>query len=954
MKRFFFMFFCVVLVSCSTAQHGTVAPPVADVAPAPDTLVLPIDDDVLKGQLDNGLTYIIRENGRPENRAELRLVVNAGSILEDEDQQGLAHFVEHMAFNGTEHFPKQDIVNFLEGIGMRFGADLNAYTSFDETVYMLQVPTDSVAVMQKAFQILGDWAHRVSFDAEEIEKERGVVIDEWRTGRGAGARMRDLQLPVLLKDSRYAQRLPIGQKALLDTFGHESLKRYYQEWYRPDLMSVIAVGDFDRDSIEALIQKTFGDLPKAENGRERISYTIPDHEETLFAIATDPEATGSSVSIYFMQDVAPQGTKDDYRQMLIRSMFNNMLNQRLRELTKKPDPPFLGAGSSRGNLVRTKAAYILGAGVQEGGIERGLGAVLTEALRVQRHGFTAPELERLKINMLRGIEQAYRERDKSRSGGFASEYVRHFLTGEVIPGIAYEYELYQELVPQIRVEEINALVDEWITNTNRVVLVNAPEKEGVAVPSEADLLTVIEQVQQKEIAPYEENVSDEPLIANIPEPGTVLAESRIEALNVTEWVLSNGVRVVMKPTDFKNDEVLFTAFSPGGHSLVEDVDYIAATTATAVLSESGLGQFDQIELGKKLAGKVARVSTGIGSRTESVSGSASPQDLETMFQLIYLKFMAPRADSSAFVAFQDRIRGMLQNRDLSPQAAFNDTVQVTMSQNHFRSRPISMDMLDEMDLQRSLEIYKDRFADASDFTFVFVGNFEPENLRPLVETYLGSLPGLIRNETPRDVAPKPPVGVVEKIVKRGKEPKSQTYIQFTGQFDWQDRLHRYRFDAMVDVLQIKLRETLREDEGGTYSVRVQGPRWQHPEPRYSISVSFGCDPERLEELTQVVFAQIDSLKQSPVEASYLHKVTEMDLRRRESNYKENSFWRGALRSAYDNNSDPLDILTYDDEVIRKVTVEDVHVAAQHYLNMKNYARFVLLPEDAAVTTPEKP
>ncbi len=954
MRRCLIVFLCVIFARCSATQQGVQTPPVADVFPVSETVVLPIDDAVRKGQLDNGLTYIIRENKRPENRAELRLVVNAGSILEDEDQQGLAHFAEHMAFNGTEHFPKQDIVNFLEGIGMRFGADLNAYTSFDETVYMLQVPTDSALVMYKAFQILGDWAYRVGFDGEEIEKERGVVIDEWRTGRGAGARMRDLQLPILLKGSRYAERLPIGQKALLDTFAHESLKRYYQDWYRPDLMSVIAVGDFDRDSVEALIQKTFGELPVVENARERTSYTIPDHEETLFAIATDPEATSTSVSIYFMQDVAPQGTKEDYRQMLIRSMFNNMLNQRLRELTKKPDPPFLGAGSSRGNLVRTKAAYILGAGVKEGGIERGLDAVLTEALRVQRHGFTVAELERLKINMLRGIEQAYRERDKSRSSGFASEYVRHFLTGEVIPGIAYEYELYQELVPQIQVEEINALVDEWITNTNRVILVNAPEKENVPVPSEADLLAVIEAVQQKEIAPYAENVSDEPLVTDIPTPGSVLAESRIEALNVTEWVLSNGVRVVMKPTDFKNDEVLFTAFSPGGHSLVDDKDYIAATTATTVLSESGLGKFDQIELGKKLAGKVARVSTGIGSRTESLSGSASPQDLETMFQLIYLEFMAPRADSSAFVAFQDRIRGMLQNRNLSPQAAFNDTVQVTMSQNHFRSRPISMDMLNEMNLQRSLEIYKDRFADASDFTFVFVGNFEPEKMRPLIETYLGSLPGLIRNETPRDVAPKPPVGVVEKTVKRGKEPKSQTLIQFTGMFDWQDRLHRYRFDAMVDVLQIKLRETLREDESGTYSVSVRGSRWQHPEPRYSISVNFGCDPERLEELTHLVFVQMDSLKQSPVEASYLHKVTEMDLRRRETNYKENSFWRGALRSAYENNSDPLDILTYDDEVIRKVTVEDIQRAAQQYFNMENYARFVLLPEVDEMATPEKP
>ncbi|MBT3606360.1 MAG: insulinase family protein, partial [Candidatus Latescibacteria bacterium] len=594
MNRYLFVLFCVVLSSCTTTQQGTPAPEPQAVAP-PASPKLPIDSAVRKGTLDNGLTYLIRENGRPENRAELRLVINAGSILEDEDQQGLAHFAEHMAFNGTEHFPKQELVDFLEGIGMRFGADLNAYTSFDETVYKLQVPTDSSEVMHKAFQILGDWAQRVSFDGEEIDKERGVVIDEWRTGRGARARMRDKQLPVLLKDSQYADRLPIGKKALLDTFQHASLKRFYKDWYRPDLMSVIAVGDFDTDSIEVLIKETFGALAQVENARERESYTIPDHEETLFAIATDPEATSSSVSIYFMQDISPQGTQEDYRGTLIRSMFNRMLNQRLRELTKKPNPPFLGAGSSFGSMVRTKAAYTLGAGVKEGGIERGLDAVLTEALRVQRHGFTAPELERLKINMLRGIEQAYRERDKSRSGRFASEYIRHVLTGEVIPGIEYEHKLYNELVPSIQVDEINALVNKWITNTNRVIMVNAPEKEGVAVPNEADLLSVIEQVQQKEISPYEENVSTEPLVAQVPTPGTVLTESRIDTLNVTEWVLSNGIRVVMKPTDFKNDEILFTSFSPGGHSLVEDEDYVAASTATAVLSESGLGKFTQIE-----------------------------------------------------------------------------------------------------------------------------------------------------------------------------------------------------------------------------------------------------------------------------------------------------------------------------------------------------------------------
>ena len=701
-KRWFSLLCCAcVVAACATTQK--VETPRPQAVPKPETL--PIDPAVRSGKLANGLRYVIRENKRPENRAELRLVVDAGSILEDADQQGLAHFVEHMAFNGTANFPKQDIVNFLEGIGMRFGPDLNAYTSFDETVYMLQVPTDSAAVMEKAFRILGDWAHRIKFDPEEIEKERGVVIEEWRSGRGAGARMRDAQLPVLLKDSRYAERLPIGQKALLDTFKHASLTRYYRDWYRPDLMGVIAVGDFSADAIEALIKKTFAPIPKAENPRVRTAYTVPDHTETLFAIATDPENSRSSVSVYFLREVAPEGTVENYRSMLIRSMFNSMLNQRFDEMIKKPDPPFLGAGSSHGNLVRTKAAYILGAGVKEGGIERGLEAILTEALRVQRHGFTQSEVDRLKTNMLRSIEQAYRERDKRRSGGFASEYIRHFLTDEPIPGIEIERALFQKLLPGIQAEEINRLVGEWLTAENRVIVVSAPEKAGLPVPSEAELL------------------------------------------------------------------------------------------------------------------------------------------------------------------------------------------------------------------------------------------------------------GILNTETWRDTGIRPPKGVIEKTIRRGREPKSRTRLIFTGPFDWDDRFGRYAFDSMGDVLNIKLREVLREDEGGTYGVGVRTSVSRWPEGKYSISISFGCAPVRLEELTQLVFVQIDSMKQKPVDQSYIDKVTEMDLRRRETNLKENRYWRNTLQWYYQHDKDMMALLAYEAEIVKKLTAEDVQQAAQQYFNMKNYGRFVLLPEGetkkSKATTDEK-
>ncbi len=510
---------------------------------------------------------------------------------------------------------------------------------------------------------------------------------------------------------------------------------------------------------------------------------------------------------------------------------------------------------------------------------------------------------------------------------------------------AIERDLFRELLPSIQVEEINRLVGEWITDKNRVIVVSAPEKDGLAVPSEADLLTIINEVQQKDVEPYEEDVSDDPLIANIPTPGKVVRETTIDTFGVTEWALSNGVKVVMKPTDFKNDEILFTSFSPGGHSLSSDENYTAASTATSAIMESGLGKFNQIELNKKLAGKVVRVSPRISSLSEGVSGSASPEDVETMFQLIYLIFKEPRADSLAFQALLDRYRGRLQNRDMRPTTAYYDTIQVTMSQYHVRSRPWTNEILGELDLQKSLAFYKDRFADASDFTFVFVGNFEPAKIKPLIETYLGGLPALNRGETWRDTGVRAPKGVIEKTVKRGQEPKSSTRLIFTGPFDYNDRFRRYVFGSMGDVLQIKLREVIREDEGGTYGVGVRASSSRWPEGRYSLSISFGCDPERLEELTQLVFVQIDSMKQKPVDQSYIDKVTEMDLRRWETDEKENRYWLNTLRWYYEHKQDLMVLLIYKDEVIKKLTAEHVQKATQQYFNMENYARFVLLPEE---------
>jgi zinc protease len=567
-------------------------------------------------------------------------VVKAGSVLEDEDQLGLAHFVEHMAFNGTEHFEKQELVDYLEGIGMRFGPDLNAYTSFDETVYMLMVPTDSAELVATAFQILEDWAHGQVFDHEEIDKERGVIVEEWRLGRGAGARIRDQQLPVLFQGSRYAERLPIGKPEVVENFDYETLKRFYRQWYRPDLMAVIAVGDFEAETIEELIHRHFAGIPMPDIAPERPTFPVPDHEETLFAIATDPEATFNSVAVYWKQQAREVGTLGAYRQSIVEALYNRMLNFRLFELTQQAEPPFIGASSSQGRFIGSKEVYVLGAGVQENRHERALEVLLTEAQRVARHGFTETELEREKRELLRFLQQAYDEREKTQSSGYASEYARAFLYDEPIPGIAFEFGAHQRLLPSVRLEETNRLAREWITESNRVILVDGPEKEGAEVPGEAELLAVFAAVEAAGIEAYVDVATEAPLVPIVPEPAEIIEIEELEEIGVQRWTLANGVRVLLKPTDFKDDEILFNGWSPGGTSLASDRDYVAAMTASTVVFRAGVGEFSLVDLQKKLAGTAVRVSPSIGSLYEAIGGSASPSDVETMFQLIYLYFTA--------------------------------------------------------------------------------------------------------------------------------------------------------------------------------------------------------------------------------------------------------------------------------------------------------------------------
>ncbi|MEX2285125.1 MAG: insulinase family protein [Gemmatimonadota bacterium] len=905
---------------------------------------LPVDPKVTVGTLPNGIRYYIRQNSKPEKRAELRLVVNAGSVQEDDDQLGLAHFLEHTAFNGTTNFKKNELVSYLESIGVRFGADLNAYTSFEETVYILPVPTDSTHIVEKAFLVLEDWAHGQLFDPTEVVNERGVVLEEWRSRKGAGDRMLQQWLPIALKDSRYAIRLPIGTQESIQNASADRLRRFYRDWYRPDLMAVVAVGDFDKAQIESLIKKHFTKIQPVANARPRTLATVPNNVAPLIAIATDKEAASTSVGLTFKMPGEPTRTAADYRRDLVEQIYTSMLNNRLREITQRPDAPFLSASADKSAFIaRNTDAFSLDATVKEGGVEKGAEALLTEARRIDQHGFLESELARARENMLRGFERAYTERDKSESDAYAEEYVRAFLYNEPIPGIEYEYQLAKEQIPTVALAEVNALARNWITEENRVVIVTAPDKAGVKVPTQSELLAVFSRSAQLPVTAWTETVSDDPLLDRMPTRGRVVSEKTTPQTGVTEWQLSNGARVLVKPTDFKADEVLFTAFSPGGNSLVSDADFMSASMMGPVMMNSGVGAFSRIDLQKKLAGKVASADISLDETSERMSGGASPKDLETLFQLIHLRFTAPRVDTAVFQAMKNQITPQLANKNLIPEAVFSDTFQIMLTRGHFRGRPMSLETLEEIKPLRALEIAKDRFGDAGDFTFYFVGNVDLATFKPLVETYLASLPTASRKETWKDVGPPSPTGVIDKVVYKGKEPKALTIIGITGPFQYNIE-NRFALRALVDYFQIKLNETLREQLGGTYSPNVGGRGLRIPRAEYTVQVSYQSSPENTEKLARTVFAMMDSLKTHAPSVADVDKVKEQILRSRETDIKTNAFWMANLAGWDQNNEDLTRLLAPYDAMIRALTPAQIQQAAQRYFDRKNFYKFVLLPE----------
>src|SRR6266550_142861 len=932
------MLICIVAGSATTAsaQQGSLGPPTP----------LPFDPAVTVGALPNGMRYYIRENHKPEKRAELRLVVNAGSVLEDDDQRGLAHMVEHMAFRGTRRFARNQISSYLESVGMRYGPDINAFTSFDETVYMITIPTDTAAIVDKGFQILSEWAHNVAFEPSQIQKERPVVIEEWRLGQGAENRMQNKWFPVLFSGSRYAERLPIGLKSVLETYTPATLRRFYDTWYRPDLMAIVAVGDFDKRQIEGLVKRYLGAIPAATAPRARTLFPVPAHDSTLVSINSDKEATRSVIRLLYKQPKRYNTTAATYRQHLVEGLFGSMFNDRFSEMTQKPNPPFINAFESQGSLVRSAESFSLSAIVADNGIQRGLNALLTEGERVKRFGFLQSELDRAKKDVQRGIEQAYAEREKTNSDVYAESYVAAFLRSQPSTSVEYDLAAITRFLPTITLAEVNKLAGEWMTDRNRVLVTTSPEKPGIVNPTRGELLLAFDAVKGADIAAYSETAPSQQLVENDPAGGHVVSAREIKEIGVTEWKLSNGVRILLKPTDFNADQISFTAYSPGGASLLSDAAYTAASAADLIPQTSGVGKFNVIDLQKFLAGKQVSVSPSIDDLSEGFSGGGSQRDLDTMFQLVYLYFTEPRLDTALVNTFLGRFRGVLANRSASPEAAFSDTLQVTMAQHSVREQPVSAATLDAIDPFKSFDFYKDRFSDASGFTFVFVGNFNTDSIKPLIAKWLGSLPSTGRKETWRDTGIRPPTGIVQRVVKKGAEPKARTALIFTGPFQY-TRQNRYYLNALAELLNIKLREALRENLGGTYGVSVSPSATRDPLPSYRFTIGFGSAPERLEALTTAALAQIDSLKRFGTTPEYLNKVKEAALRARETALKQNGYWLSQI-STFDQNGWSLAEIPNGEKLIGALTVQDLQRAATTYLRSENYVRVSLYPENYPV------
>ncbi len=925
--------------------------PVAAPAPVPPPPLpasglssIPSDPSVRIGQLPNGMTYYIKANAKPENRAELRLALKAGSMQEDPDQLGLAHFIEHMAFNGTTHFSKNELVNYLERVGSRFGPDLNAYTSFDETVYMLQVRTDDTEQFNKGLLILKDWAEGISFDSAEIDKERGVVISEWRSRLSPDQRMQQQYLPIVYYKSRYADRLPIGDPEIVNNAPYDVVKRFYADWYRPELMALFIVGVVDVDAIERQIKEQFGSIAAKTPVRIKESNDVPVHDATFARVITDPEATNTNIQIIYNHKYTKVKDLLGYRQRLVENLYNRMLGTRLSDLTEEADPPFIFGYTGYGQDVGDLATYSSFAMAAPKDTRRAYVTLLEENQRVLQHGFTQAELDREKANILRQAEQSKIEESKLESSRVVQRLINNYLDETPIPNASQHYDTYTSMLPTISVDEVSQLAKKWITQKNRVIVITGPEKDKAMYPDSAELVRILAEVSKKQMSPYEDVDVSAPILEGALLPQPVVSSSYDEKLDIHHWSFANGVKVSAKSTNFKNDEILMNAYSPGGHSLYKDDLFPAARSTSSVVGNSGVGAYNSTALEKKLSGQRVNVSPFIFERFEGLSGSASIKDGETMMQLVYSYVTAYRRDTTALSAYINREEAMFANMLSNPNNWYSDRVNRITFQNHPRIGFPTLESYSKINMDDIMHIYGDRFRDVSDMHFFFVGNINMDSLKQLTGKYLGTLPGGGRSETWKDVGVRFPDGKIDSVYYRGEAPKSLVQLIYHGS----DHFHpdtSYVLQSLLDLARIKLREELREEEGGVYGVSLGGSQSKFPIEQYSIRVNFNADPPRTNELITSAKNVLEKIKME-VDTADIAKVIETQRQSRIKDLQQNQFWMSAFVNSWINGTDmyqatQLEVL---EARTARLTPEVLTQAARKYFSDKDLISVVMFPE----------
>ena len=934
MKHLFHSLLAVAFVLCAGFQQA--------VAQQMQFPPLPVDKNVRIGQLDNGLTYYIRHNKLPENRAEFYIAQKVGSILEEPQQRGLAHFLEHMAFNGTKNFPGDDkglgVIPWCETVGIKFGTNLNAYTSIDETVYNISnAPIDRTGVLDSCLLILHDWSNYILLKDDEIDKERGVIREEWRSRNSGMLRVYTDLLPTIYQGDKYADCMPIGSIDVINNFPYKDIRDYYHKWYRPDLQGIVIVGDIDVDTVEAKLKAVFADVQKPVNPAERTYYPVTDNKEPIVAIGTDKEVDDPSIEIYFKQDATPDSEKNNVGYLAsqyMTSMISSMLNARLSELVQSANPPFTRASSYYSDffVAKTKEAFALSASSKADGIETALKTLLQEAERARRFGFTESEYARARANYLQNLESAYNEREKTKHGSYVREYVQNFLNGEPIPGIEAEYAMMNQLAPNIPLQAMNMVMQQLVPDSNQVVIIAGPAKEGLKYPTKEEVINLLKGMKDLDLQAYVDKVSDEPLMKEAPKGGKIISEKEGDIYGSTKLVLSNGVTVYVKKTDFKADEIRMKGTSLGGKSIFPDKDALNFAVMDNVIAVGGLGNFSQVDLTKVLAGKKVSVNAGLGATTENVFGTCSPKDFETMMQLTYLTFTAPRKDAEAFESFKNRMKAQLESAQANPLSSINDSLQKAMYNNHPRVVMMKPEMVDQIDYDRILEMYNDRFKDASDFTFYFVGNIDLETAKPLIAEYLGALPAINRKETFKDTKMSIRKGVYKnEYAKEQQTPTATIVFLYSGKAPYTLK-NDILLSFATQVLDMVYTEEVREKEGGTYGVNCFGDLQKYPKEQLLLQIVFQTDPAKKDKLAGIVVDELKKLAAEGPSDVHLQKVKEYMLKKYADNQKENGYLMNNLNDYFYYGMDMTEGYT---DIVNSITAKDIQKFVSDLLKQGN-------------------